>query len=158
MVCHARKTEEELEIRRQTQNKGEVFPGDTLLDPFCGSGATMIAALRTGRNSLGFEIDPEYFRLTARYLKAESPDLFSSSKLIFEKAITERARLVRENQELYQGVPPKDGLKNEPSPTLDYSRMGPPIRPRRHPKRFLGAVMPKAGCPPSCPIFPDFLL
>jgi len=82
---------------------------------------------------------------------AENTNLISSSKLIFQKAITERARLVRENQEFYQGVP----LNNKPSPTLDFSRMGPPIRPRRHPKRFLGAVMPEAG-PPLLPYLPGF--
>jgi hypothetical protein len=59
------------------------FTGDTVLDPFCGSGTTMIAALRTGRNSIGVEIDPEYCRMAAKYLKAENPDLFSRSKLIF---------------------------------------------------------------------------
>jgi len=45
------------------------FTGDTVLDPFSGSGTTMIAALRTGRNSIGVEIEPEYFRMAARYLK-----------------------------------------------------------------------------------------
>jgi len=62
----------------------------------------MIAALRTGRNSIGVEIDPEYCRMASKYLKAENPDLFSSSKLIFEKTIAERACLVKEDQELYQ--------------------------------------------------------
>ncbi len=81
------------------------FTGDTVLDPFCGSGTTMIASLRTARNSIGVEIDPEYCRMAARYLKAENPDLFSSAKLIFEKALTERACLVREDQEFYQVRP-----------------------------------------------------
>jgi DNA modification methylase len=86
------------------------FTGDTVLDPFCGSGTTMIAALRIGRNSIGVEIDPEYCRMAARYLKAENPDLFSSSKLIFEKATTERTRLIREDRELYQVRPAKKKL------------------------------------------------
>mgnify|MGYP002813389302 CR=1 FL=1 len=86
------------------------FTDDTVLDPFCGSGTTMIAALRTGRNSIGVEIDPEYCRMAAKYLKAENPDLFSSSKLIFEKATTERAWLVREDTELYQVRPAKKKL------------------------------------------------
>jgi DNA modification methylase len=70
----------------------------------------MIAALRTGRNSIGVAIDPEYCRMAAKYLKAEKPDLFSNSKLIFEKATTERACLVMEDHELYQVRPAKKKL------------------------------------------------
>jgi hypothetical protein len=44
------------------------------------------------------------------YLKAENPDLFSSSKLIFEKATTERTCLVKEDQELYEVRPAKNKL------------------------------------------------
>lgn len=36
------------------------FAGDTILDPFLGTGSTSVAAIRTGRNSIGVEIDPEY--------------------------------------------------------------------------------------------------
>jgi site-specific DNA-methyltransferase (adenine-specific) len=78
------------------------FTGDTVLDPFCGSGTTMIAALRAGRNSIGVEIEPEYCRMAARYLKAETADLFSKATLIFDKAAAEPTSLVREDQELYQ--------------------------------------------------------
>lgn len=35
-------------------------PGDTVLDPFSGSGSTAIASLRAGRNFLGCELDSEY--------------------------------------------------------------------------------------------------
>ncbi|MEO0146135.1 MAG: site-specific DNA-methyltransferase, partial [candidate division WOR-3 bacterium] len=37
-------------------------PNDMVLDPFMGSGTTAVAALRTGRRFLGFEIVPEYVR------------------------------------------------------------------------------------------------
>ena len=87
------------------------FTEDTVLDPFCGSGTTMVAALRTGRNSIGVEIDPEYCRMAARYLKAENTDLFSSSKLFFEKAETERAFFVKEDQTLYEVRPSKKKLE-----------------------------------------------
>ncbi len=39
------------------------FVGDTVLDPFLGSGTTTIAAMQTGRSSVGMEVDPEYVEL-----------------------------------------------------------------------------------------------
>lgn len=41
------------------------FAGDTVLDPFVGTGSTMIAAIEAGRNSIGVEIDKEYLGLAA---------------------------------------------------------------------------------------------
>jgi DNA modification methylase len=87
------------------------FTGDTVLDPFCGSGTTMIAAFRTGRNSIGIEIDPEYCRMAARFLKAESANLFSTAKLQFERVVTEAANLVREDQALYELRPARKRLE-----------------------------------------------
>jgi site-specific DNA-methyltransferase (adenine-specific) len=86
------------------------FVGDTVLDPFCGSGTTMVAALRTSRNSIGVEIDPEYSRMAARSLKAENSGLFSSAKLLFEKVNTEQAYIVKEDQALYEVRPAKKKL------------------------------------------------
>jgi len=87
------------------------FSGDTVFDPFCGSGTTMVAALRTGRNSIGVDIDPEYCRMAARYLKAENADLFATSKLLFEKVTTEPASLVKEDHALYEVRPAKKRLE-----------------------------------------------
>lgn len=86
------------------------FVGDTVLDPFCGSGTTMIAALRTGRNSIGVEIDPEYCRMAARYLKAENMDLFVSATLLFERTSREKALEVREDRALYEAKPARKKL------------------------------------------------
>lgn len=36
------------------------FPGETVLDPFLGSGTTALAAAILGRNSVGYEINPDY--------------------------------------------------------------------------------------------------
>lgn len=36
------------------------FAGDTVLDPFVGTGSTMLAAIETGRNSIGNDIEPSY--------------------------------------------------------------------------------------------------
>ena len=86
------------------------FVGDTVLDPFCGSGTTMVAAFRTGRNSIGVEIDPDYCRMTARYLKAETTNLFSNAELVFEKVSADRVCMVKEDQALYEIRPAKKKL------------------------------------------------
>src|SRR5205085_7304660 len=36
------------------------FVGDTVLDPFLGTGTTTVACARTGRNSIAFEVDEHY--------------------------------------------------------------------------------------------------
>lgn len=87
------------------------FVGDTVLDPFCGSGTTMIAAFRTNRNSIGVEIDSEYCRAAARYLKFESNNLFSDSRLFFEKIDYEKECLVMEDNELYNVRPARRQLE-----------------------------------------------
>jgi len=63
------------------------FDGDTVLDPFCGSGTTMLAAMKSGRNSIGIEIDEEYCKITATRLKKEAKDLFSTYTLEFKKEV-----------------------------------------------------------------------
>jgi DNA modification methylase len=47
-------------------------PGDTVLDPFCGTGTTGLAALRLRRRFIGIEAIPEYHAIAARRL-AEPP-------------------------------------------------------------------------------------
>ena len=39
------------------------FFGDTVLDPFVGTGTTLLAAARAGRNAVGVEIDPRYAQI-----------------------------------------------------------------------------------------------
>lgn len=87
------------------------FTGDTVLDPFCGSGTTMVAALRSGRNSIGIEIDPEYCRMAAKYLKAETGDFFTTAELRFERAPTETSAMVKEDNALYEVRPAKKRLE-----------------------------------------------
>jgi modification methylase len=44
------------------------FAGDTVLDPFLGSGTTIEAAVRSGRNSIGVETEPTYVTLAEKRL------------------------------------------------------------------------------------------
>lgn len=63
------------------------FYGDSILDPFCGSGTSLIAALRNNRDGIGVEIDSEYCRMAAKSLNTECSDLFRTTNLVFEKAV-----------------------------------------------------------------------
>jgi len=45
------------------------FVGDTVLDPFGGTGTTTLAASRVARNSISVEVDSEYFRLLSRRVR-----------------------------------------------------------------------------------------
>ena len=57
------------------------FVGDTVLDPFSGTGTTTIAAGRWGRNSIGIEIDPHYFERSERRVRHELEGLFENVRI-----------------------------------------------------------------------------
>lgn len=55
------------------------FVGDTVLDPFMGTGTTNAAALKWGRNSIGTEIDDHYLAMARARVSAEASELFRSA-------------------------------------------------------------------------------
>jgi DNA modification methylase len=57
------------------------FVGDTILDPFMGTGSTQLAAARWGRNSIGVEIDPVYFEEAVKRLRRSTVDMFSHTEI-----------------------------------------------------------------------------
>ena len=48
-------------------------PGGTVLDPFAGSGTTLIAALREGFHAIGIEREAEYERIARRRIEEDAP-------------------------------------------------------------------------------------
>jgi DNA modification methylase len=52
------------------------FAGDVVVDPFLGTGTTAVAAAVSGRNSIGVEIDPAYFRLALARIRSAAAGLF----------------------------------------------------------------------------------
>lgn len=53
--------------------KAYSYVGETVLDPFLGSGTTLIAAADLGRNGVGYEINPEIVERAIKSLKNRQP-------------------------------------------------------------------------------------
>lgn len=45
------------------------YVGETVLDPFVGSGTTLVAAARHGRHGIGYDINPDFCRMAVQHLK-----------------------------------------------------------------------------------------
>lgn len=65
------------------------FVGDVVLDPFSGSGTTMLAAINTNRNSIGIETEEYYCRSTIQRLE-DNRNLFSMYEVSYVDLTHER--------------------------------------------------------------------
>lgn len=94
------------------------FVGDTVLDPFVGTGTTMLAAMKCGRHSIGVEIEPKYARMAKQRLLSESGDLFAVRQVeIWEAVKAEEAAMAvaKEGRGRYSAA--KGGRKRARKPT-----------------------------------------
>ena len=57
------------------------FVGDTVLDPFLGTGTTSVAAASAGRNSVGVEVDKGYLEMARSRFLDETGGLFGRAGL-----------------------------------------------------------------------------
>ncbi len=55
------------------------FVGDIVLDPFLGSGTTSLSAKKLNRNSVGYEMNPEFIPFIKRKLEINQSDIFNSN-------------------------------------------------------------------------------
>lgn len=62
------------------------FVGDTVYDPFMGTATTNVAAAHAGRNSIGVEVETDYFDIAARRMTSEASTLFAKLQCETEKA------------------------------------------------------------------------
>ncbi len=59
------------------------FVGETVFDPFAGSGTTSLAAKHLDRNSIGYEINKEFESVIRSKLCSEQMDLFDEDSIVF---------------------------------------------------------------------------
>ena len=91
------------------------FQGDTVLDPFMGSGTTNLAARNLGRNSVGYEINPEFVEIAKQKLGVNQPDLvgteyeFRQGKPLrdFDSAIEQLPYRFKDPHKLDKKIDPK---------------------------------------------------
>lgn len=72
--------------------------GDLILDPFLGSGTTIMASRRTGRNCLGFEIDPQYESVIRSKTLMDVPTIENFGEIVecaIEEEIKEKNEIPR---------------------------------------------------------------
>lgn len=62
-------TQKPVELMAWCMDKAKVPEGETVLDPYAGSGTTLIAALETGRKAIGIEIDERWVEVARRRLE-----------------------------------------------------------------------------------------
>ncbi len=84
--------------------------GQTVLDPMVGTGSTLCACLRSGRHSIGIELNPEYARMAAQIVKAEQEKLGEQAAELRAEVINHDAARMHELD----------------LPTIDYVLTSPP--------------------------------
>ena len=75
---HHHPTQKPVALMAWCMEQAKVLEGATILDPYMGSGSTIIAAIRTGRKAIGIEKDPKHFQAACERIKRElaQGDLF----------------------------------------------------------------------------------
>lgn len=91
------------------------FVGDTVLDPFLGSGTTTVAAKNQNRNSVGYEINDEFLQIIKDKIKFNEPSFLTTFEIIkqekseiqFQKKITELPYQFRDPIQINKKIDPK---------------------------------------------------
>ena len=76
------------------------FPKENVLDPFLGSGTTSVVAKNLGRNSCGYEINPDFIPIIKQKLGANNKVLFDDAKFDFVEQTASPSNFEEKIQEL----------------------------------------------------------
>jgi DNA modification methylase len=98
--------------------------GETILDPFSGSGSTIVEVERLGKTGIGIELSPEYATMGRKRIAELSSDLFAKKRkpksVIHEASVADIMKLVKpESIDLCITSPPYWDILNQRR-TADY--------------------------------------
>lgn len=79
-------------INLYTKKKGE-----KILDPFMGIGSTMLAAMNSGTQGIGFELNKSYVSLAKKRIKNYQKDLFNNKKILEPKVFCDDSKNLLKN-------------------------------------------------------------
>mgnify|MGYP006299084519 CR=1 FL=1 len=96
--------------------------GQVVFDPMAGTGSALVAALRSGRNSYGIELNPEYAQIGRDILAEERQDLGDGSRSLKAEMLSGDAADVA------------DLVEEHNIPTIDYVFTSPPYWDMLHAK------------------------
>ncbi|NQV24825.1 MAG: DNA methyltransferase [Rhodopirellula sp.] len=101
--------------------------GERILDPFSGSGSTIVAVERLGKTGIGIELSPEYAKMGRQRLAEISSDLFANRRkpqsVIHEASVADLTDLVEpESIDLCITSPPYWDILNQRR-TADYKKV-----------------------------------
>ena len=68
--------------------------GDTVLDPFLGAGTSLLAAMAAGRNSIGFELEPDF----AQTIRDHAGQAMATASQVISDRLERHAAFVKERQ------------------------------------------------------------
>jgi len=100
------------------------FVGDTVLDPFLGSGTTSLAARNLGRNSIGYEINQDFIPAIRQKLNMNQMDVSGTEYHLFVESTTiEGEKEIKKLPYIFKD-PHKLDKKIDPKKLLFGSRIG----------------------------------
>ncbi len=93
------------------------FTGETVLDPFTGSGTTSLAARNLERNSVGYEINPEFIEIAKQKLNVHQPDIAGTAYAFLQDSLMSD---------------PNEAITNLPYIFNDPNKISRKVNPKKH--------------------------
>ena len=100
--------------------------GETVLDPMAGTGSTLIAALRAGRNSYGIELNPKYAEIAQQIIEEERA-------VLGQRVESLKSEIINSDASTASDLRPFDVAQGRPL-TFDYVLTSPPYWDMLHAK------------------------